>query len=220
MRRGLSEFIKVGHVRSEQEFFHELNVELIAKKRRYVEVQRQAQLMIEAAARRRAQSEQELLRLAEVARIDNLDVVRELQDLGYRSETAPLFYLVPLVKMAWADGSVGHGERHTVLHIARLHGIQRDTPAYDHLAAWLKRLPGENFLQGSWRVVRTVLRSLLPNERRERTDRLMQECRTVAAASGGILRDKVCAAEKKLLEQMQQELQPEPQAAVRAEADC
>jgi hypothetical protein len=46
-----------------------------------------------------------------------------------------VFYLVPLIQVAWSDGSVSPGERDKVLEVASLHGIKAGSVAHERLQA-------------------------------------------------------------------------------------
>ena len=51
--------------------------------------------------------------------IDDPETLQELQALGFTPDTVILLPLVPVVQMAWADGSVAAKERALILELAR-----------------------------------------------------------------------------------------------------
>jgi hypothetical protein len=73
-----------------------------------------------------------------------------------------LLWLMPLVRVAWADGWVTHAERNYILATARLHGVEENTLASRQLEAWLKWPSSEEFFQGTWRVIQAKDRFTSP----------------------------------------------------------
>lgn len=190
---------QIGHLTSEEEYFHQLDVELIDK------------------MRRRAVLDEQRRSMAEASRINDPSILETLEKLGYNPGTVPLLCLVPLVQLAWADGTVRGAERQQVLAIARLHGVNENTPAYQQLVAWLDQPPPEAFFEGTLRVIRAVLASLPQDERQARQRDLNQCCMDVASAAGWHL-GKLGAAERRLLEKIQQHLDLRQQLEARAGA--
>src|SRR5262245_34324206 len=66
---------------------------------------RQEQELIEKL-KQRGRDEATRRQLAERSGLADEEVLRDLQTLGYTPETVMLLHLVPLVQMAWAEGSV------------------------------------------------------------------------------------------------------------------
>ena len=86
--------------------------------------------------------------LAEAAGVEDEELLKDLEFLGYDRSTVALLPLVPLVQMAWADGKVGPKERELILAYAKVRGIEEGTEAHAKLVASLERLPpAENFRQ-------------------------------------------------------------------------
>lgn len=179
---------ELGHVTTEGEYFHQLDVELIEK------------------MRRRADLEERRLHMAEASQINDPNILEALEKLGYNPTTVSLLHLVPLVQVAWADGSVRHAERNRVFGIAYLHGVNEKTPAYQQLVAWLDQPPPEEFFRGTLRAIRAHLALLPQNERRARQDAIMHCCTDVARAAGWHL-GRIGVTERKLLDEIQKELE-------------
>ena len=167
--------------------------------------------------RRRAALDEQRRCMAEASQINDPKILEVLEKLGYTPTTVSLLCLVPLIQMAWADGSVRQAERHQVLAIASLHGVKENTPIYQQIVAWLDQRPTEEFFEGTWRVIGAILESLPQNEREARKRSLMQCCTDVASAAGWHL-GRFGAAERKLLEIMQKKLEPHQQLAASAGA--
>jgi hypothetical protein len=206
---------EVGHLQSEREFFHRLDVELIEKMRKRAQVEQQRVRMTEISRSRCEELERQRPQISQAAGTGDPEIVTALQNLGYTPATISLLHLIPVIRVAWIDGSVTRSERRVVLGLASLHGVERNTPAYNQLTAWLDRRPHETLLQGSWHALLALSRTIAPDERRAARDRLLQECRAVASASGGIL-NRICAAERGLLQQMEADSDLQPQAAAQA----
>src|SRR4051812_6952244 len=85
----------------EEKYFLEKEQELIKK----------LQLTIEGKAQRKD--------MGESLGIANEDILQNLQDLGYTRDTIKLLHLVPLIDVAWADGSVSKKEKELILELAK-----------------------------------------------------------------------------------------------------
>jgi len=72
-------------------------------------------------ARLQAEDEAAVQRLAEAAGVCEEDILQDLQRLGYTAETVALLHVVPLIEVAWADGTVSEPERDAIVgHRGRL----------------------------------------------------------------------------------------------------
>lgn len=67
--------------------------------------------------RRRSESEVEQQEVAAVVGITDPAILRTLAGLGFTRETISLLYFVPMVQVAWSDGSVGKGERRLIIKL-------------------------------------------------------------------------------------------------------
>lgn len=135
------------------------------------------------------------LREAETARetlskatgINDAAVLDRLMALKIQPEIIAALRIVPLVAVAWADGSLDEKEREAVLSGAQEAGIPADSPAYTLLEAWLKRRP-EPYLLAAWTtLVQGMSASLSGAEVEKLKASLMERVRRVAGASGGVL---------------------------------
>src|SRR5262249_62401333 len=75
------------------------------------------------AARRQVDLEAQLRDLSAVTGISDRQILRDLQRFDYNPQTSILLELMPLVQVAWSDGSVNEQERERIFRIARLDGI-------------------------------------------------------------------------------------------------
>ena len=101
-------------------------------------------------------------------------------------ETAPAFFLAPLVQVAWAEGGVSKEEREVVLRLARNRGIDPSSPAYAQLQAWLEVRPPDEFFDTAVKVLKLGFSVLPPSERDERIKDIVRGCYEVAEASAGL----------------------------------
>jgi hypothetical protein len=174
----------------EEQYFQKREQELLEKLRRRGE---------EAAGRRR---------LAEQTGVADEEILQDLQQLGYTPDTVMLLHLVPLLQMAWAEGSVSDRERSLILEAARSRGIVEGSPADRQLGQWLADRPSDIFFENTLRAVAAILHER-PAEEREASERdLLSYCTAIASASGGILGfGKVSEDERELLARITNELQ-------------
>jgi hypothetical protein len=151
----------------EEEFFHKREQELIAKLRK-----------------QRADSDARE-RMIQRTGIADERTLQELESLGFTPETIVLLDLVPLVKVAWAEGSVSDRERQRLSEIARGRNIEEDSLADEQLAMWLRVRPTDDFLNRSLHVIGAMLKA---RPERETTEQMLLEwSRSIASASGGVL---------------------------------
>jgi tellurite resistance protein len=127
-------------------------------------------------------------------------LVDRLVALGIRADTVEALVLVPLVEVAWADGTMDPREREAVLRAAASVGIAQGSPSYDLLDGWTQKRPAPELLE-SWRsYIRTLGRELSADHRWHLEEQVMGKARAVAEAAGGFLGlAKVSRAEEAVL---------------------
>ena len=157
--------------------------------------------------RDRAQLDEIAKMLGEKLRVDDPALLMKVRELGITLQTAPAFFLAPLVQVAWAEGRVLKDERGMVLVLARQRGIAPDTPAYTQLEEWLKVKPSDALFDTAVEVLRLGFSVLPPDEREERIKDVVRACRDVAEASGALgrllgLGDGVSAVETAMLDRL------------------
>jgi hypothetical protein len=180
------------HLRSEAEYSHQLDSELIN------------------SMRSQAESQEHRLRLEEASQIHKPELIEALEKLGFDDTTVMLLFVVPLVQVAWADGAISPIERDHIMAIAALRGVESNTPAHRQLMAWLDRQPQPEFFEGTLKAIEGVLSSLLPTERKSRREALLLCCRDAAAAPCHFFGwlSRVCAAKRKAIEEIAMRLGP------------
>ena len=122
--------------------------------------------------------------LREKLQIDNPDLLQRVRDQGVTPDSAPAFFLLPLVQVAWAEGNVSRREHDTVLRLAVGRGVEEGSAAYAQLERWLDARPDDALFDVSVEVLKYSYGVLPPKERDERIERVVEACREVAAASG------------------------------------
>jgi len=159
--------------------------------------------------RARAAREAERKGLAEETGIADAQVLAELDALGYTRDTVALVHLVPLLHVAWIDGSVSTAEREQILEAARLRGVEPGSAAHGQLESWLAARPPEGFFEDTLRLIGHLLQALPEAERSRSRDDLVHYSAAIARASGGILGlgSKVSADEQRVLDRIAQEIE-------------
>src|SRR5688572_15702703 len=153
----------------EEEYFHRKEQELIEK------------------LRKRREAEAQMKELADASGIPNEDILKTLQELGYTRDTVSLLHLMPLISVAWADNKVSGPEREMILEAAQLHGVAKESAAYQQLIDWLTHRPSDEFLEQTLRVIAGLAGAAAPDAKGVDREKLLELSTKVAAASGGIL---------------------------------
>jgi len=173
----------------EEDYFRKKDRELIEKMR-----------AVDAAAKARKD-------LGASTGLSDPALLDELQTLGFTPETVPLLPLIPLVRVAWAEGGVSAQERKMVVDLARARGITAGSGADRQLADWLDRQPSEAVFTRAMRLISAVMSGQSANTASLSAEDLVKYCEEIAAASGGLLGiGKVSSEERKLLASIAAEL--------------
>jgi hypothetical protein len=168
---------------------HESSTDAFAERRKNLEdaffKDRDRQLM--EKMRRELESFEESKKLAHVSGIVEERVLKNLVEAGVRAETLTAVTLIPMVEVAWCDGSVSPEERGAVLNAAAKVGIHPDTASYDLLSQWLHDRPDSHII-AAWKDYVTEVSRLMPKESLAEFKRnMIDRCTRVAEAAGGFL---------------------------------
>jgi hypothetical protein len=136
--------------------------------------------------RQRAQLDEIAMALGEKLQVDDPELLVKVRELGITLETAPAFFVAPLVQVAWAEGKVSKEERDVVLRLARRRGIEPSSPAYAQLEEWLRSRPTDQLFDTAVEVLKFGYSVLSPDERDERIKDIVRACQEVAEASAGL----------------------------------
>ena len=113
-------------------------------------------------------------------------LLKELEELGFTPETVILLPLVPIVRVAWAEG-VTDSERHLIVKLARARGISEGTAADVQLMGWLDRRPSDRVFLDAARLIRAMLDVPGHPGISGTADDLLKQAESIASASGGML---------------------------------
>jgi hypothetical protein len=148
--------------------------------------------------------------LAKASGITQPAVLDALVALGIRAEIVAALSVVPLVEVAWADGSLDAKERSAILDRAGQSGIAPGSTEHALLEAWLDRPPDPKLLTAWTHLVRGIGEQLGPEEAARLKTTLLEHARAVAGASGGVLGlgTKVSGAEAAMLARLESAFTP------------
>lgn len=170
----------------EEEFFRKQDAKLIEKLR---ELKRQED--VKAA-------------LAKAIGLTDDRLLARLLELGITPEIGAALSVVPLVEVAWADGSLSASEKAAVLSGAEKLGLSRESIDYQLLERWLERRPEPRLLEAWAHCVRGMREQLPPAELEAIRQRLLGAARSVATAAGGFLGlAKISSAEEDMLRRLE-----------------
>jgi hypothetical protein len=177
--------------KSEEDYFRRREQELIDKLRKKTE----------AEAHRQG--------LAEAIGLENEQILDVLREMGFDRATVVVLFLIPLIQVAWSDGSISDRERTLILEAAHAHGVTEDTPAHEKLNAWLAARPPEQTSERALQVMRDLMVFQSTDAREATTGRLIDACERIAAASGGFLGlgPKISAEEAAVMKRVASEIE-------------
>lgn len=137
--------------------------------------------------REQAAVEEERRRLAEASKIQDQGLLDDLARAGVNPSNATLLHLLPLIQVAWVDGSVSRAERDRIVKVARLRGIEAGCTADQQLTMWLDERPSDEVFETAVRALRASIDALPPDQHETSASSLLERCASVAAASGTFL---------------------------------
>lgn len=128
-----------------------------------------------------------------------------LVELGIRVESLAALMLVPLVEVAWADGTMDPREREAVLNAALASGVEPGSPSHALLESWTQERP-PSALYESWKeYVASLCHELSADHRWHLEEQLLGRARSVARAAGGFLGvAKVSKPEEEVIARLEQ----------------
>lgn len=142
--------------------------------------------------------------ISKVSGIKNEAILDKLVQLGIRAEVVAALALVPLVEVAWADGSIDERERRAILERAEKSGIAPGSPGHALLQTWLERRPEPKLLSAWIHLVEGLLEHMTPEQVGALRAGLIERVQAIASASGGLLGvGKVSAAEADMIQKLE-----------------
>ncbi len=141
--------------------------------------------------------------LAKVSGISDPVVLDKLVKLDIHPETLSSLAVIPLVAVAWADGSIDPKERKAILKslstASFASGINLELVNH-----WLDTKPKSELLEAWVHYSQALAKELTPEERKSLREELVGHARQVAEAAGGLLGlGSISAPEKTLLEKLE-----------------
>ena len=164
---------------------------------------RKDQELLEQGRQRHAR-EVKLRQLGEAMGIADPATLEELVTLGYTADTVQLPHLLPLVTVAWADGTVSSAERDVILEAATARHVGRESLTSDLLADYLTHRPSEEIIDRNLRVLRTWMQALPEAQRTDTLHDLTSRCTQVASISRGIfgVGRKISDGERRVMDRL------------------
>ena len=145
---------------------------------------RWGQELVEQGRLRRAR-ELRLRQLGDTTGICDRVTLEELFTLGHTADTVQLLHLLPLVMVAWADGTVSSAERGVILEAATVRHVGRESLAWNLLVDYLTHRPSEQIIDRNLRLLRTWMQALPGAQRIANLRNVTSRCTQVASVSRG-----------------------------------
>lgn len=149
-------------------------------------------------------AEQRRAAFAEASGVTDGAVLDRLTAMDIGSETFAALSLVPVVVVAWADGTIDEKERGAALAAAADAGLDTQGASYQLLDTWLAKRPPPELLAAWKDYMRAVSAGMGAEARQALQSELLARARTVAEAAGGFMGvgRKVSAAEQAVLDDL------------------
>ncbi len=131
-------------------------------------------------------------------------VLDRLVHLGLTANTIAALSLVPLIQVAWADGTIQDNERTAILQGAHGKGLEQGTAGYELLQTWLAKPPSTELLEAWEAYIKSLTAQLNDEQNRLLKNQIVGFAKMVAAAAGGFLGiGRVSASEEKVLHRIE-----------------
>jgi hypothetical protein len=142
--------------------------------------------------------------LRKASGMSDVPLLDKLMELGLSAPTVTALSLVPLVTVAWADGSIADNERAAILQGAHGKGFDPGSAGYQLLEGWLTNPPSDK-LMSVWEDYIKVLSGQLSDEQHLKLrSEIVGFSKLVATSAGGILGiAKVSSSEEKVLNRIE-----------------
>lgn len=123
------------------------------------------------------------------------DLGARIKALGFHGERARVFDLMPLIHVAWADGSISRQERSKILELLEERGITSGSDAFMMVESMLEEAPSQAFMDETLGLLREAAGD-------KRAESMVDLCVQIADASGGFLGlgERISDAERERIE--------------------
>ena len=136
-------------------------------------------------ARQAEKAKAERAAMGQILGVDDDAVLTEFQQIGFDAETVRLLPILPLVRVAWAEGFVTGRERSAVLEAAKSIGVAEGSEAYGILQTWLEEPPNDPFYEPCLHLLGKVVREGQHAPFVGSLQEIIAACTKIAAVSGG-----------------------------------
>ncbi len=127
-------------------------------------------------------------------------VLDKLVGLGLTANTIAALSLVPLIEVAWADGTIQDNERTAILQGAQGKNLEAGSAGYELLQSWLSRKPSDELFVAWESYIKALASQLNDEQNRVLKNQIVGFAKLVATSAGGILGfGKVSGTEEKVL---------------------
>jgi len=141
--------------------------------------------------------------LARVSGIRNDKILQKLVELNVRPETLASLSLIPLVEVAWADGSISEKEKATVIRTVNESGRATRPEDRELLAQWVDRRPSSELLEAWVTYIQGLCEQLSAEEKAQLKKEILGHTQEIAESSGGFLGlGKISDAENAMLKKL------------------
>ncbi len=142
--------------------------------------------------------------LAKASGITNQAILDTLLNLGIRPEVVGALSVVPLVEVAWADGTLDAKEKQVILDRAEKSGSTPGSVEHDLLRSWLEHKPEPKLLTAWRHMVQGICEQLSAEQVAALRSGLVERARGIAKASGGFLgAGSISTAEEDMIRQLE-----------------
>lgn len=125
--------------------------------------------------------------LAAVSGITNDAVLTRLIELDVRPETLASLAVVPMVEVAWADGTLDDREKQALLKVVQDQGVVPGGIEYDLLHQWMEHKPPKSMLEAWSHYIQGLCEVLSKEQCESLKTSLLGHLRAIALSSGGVL---------------------------------
>jgi hypothetical protein len=139
----------------------------------------------------------------DICNIENDELIEAFIELEIEPHELSALSLVPLIMVAWADGTIQQSERRAIIKAAEEYGVQKGTENHDLLENWLEVKPGPD-LTNTWKHYANEVYVRLDNVvAAALKERLEDRTTAIAKAAGGFLGiGAISDSEQKVLDEI------------------
>ena len=140
--------------------------------------------------------------------ITSEEVLDRLMGVEAKGEMLTAFKLLPLVEIAWADGTCDKREAEAVIQAAIKHGVPAHSQALERIKEWLHRGPNAEARKAWYMYAQELRKTLTPEELKTFREDLLKNAKDIAQISGGIMNTifTVSGSEKQVMKKMTEAL--------------